>query len=75
MGIWRVKMFAYLKDRHGEEIQVQSEPSSSALLKALAQAGVDVSPCRLAVNHTFVQKERSLAEGDELALIPPVSGG
>jgi MoaE-MoaD fusion protein len=29
----------------------------------------------LAVNHAFVGSERVLKEGDEVALLPPVSGG
>ena len=30
---------------------------------------------RVAVNHDFVDDDRALADGDELALIPPVAGG
>lgn len=30
---------------------------------------------RLAVNHRFVPLNQVLAEGDEVAVIPPVSGG
>jgi len=32
-------------------------------------------PVRLAVNRDYAEAETSLSEGDELALIPPVSGG
>lgn len=33
------------------------------------------APTRLAVNDEFVDAERALIDGDEVALIPPVSGG
>lgn len=33
------------------------------------------SSTRLAVNYTFADSNASLADGDEVALIPPVSGG
>ena len=39
-----------------------------ALAKLLAKSAV-------AVNHDFVEDDRVLAPGDEVAIIPPVSGG
>lgn len=30
---------------------------------------------RIAVNHRYVDSDHSLSEGDEVAVIPPVSGG
>ena len=39
-----------------------------ALAKFLAKSAV-------AVNHDFVEDDRVLAPGDEVAIIPPVSGG
>jgi molybdopterin converting factor subunit 1 len=30
---------------------------------------------RVAVNHEFVRDDRIVIEGDEVAIIPPVSGG
>lgn len=43
-----------------------------ALSPALSEL---VSVSRVAVNHEFAADEQELREGDELALIPPVSGG
>lgn len=31
--------------------------------------------CAVAVNHEFASADRTLAEADEVAVIPPVSGG
>lgn len=39
---------------------------------ALAPLGGSIS---VAVNHRFTAKDRPLAAGDELAFLPPVSGG
>jgi MoaE-MoaD fusion protein len=43
----------------------QAVPSLSQIMRAM----------RVAVNHELVEDDRVLAEGDEIALIPPVSGG
>jgi molybdopterin converting factor subunit 1 len=42
----------------------------SAQLPALVRA-----PGLVAVNHTYVSPDTELQDGDEVALIPPVSGG
>lgn len=68
-------MFAYLRERHGNTVSVEAEPSAEALLQALSKAGVRTDSCRLAVNCAFVKPEWQLSPGDEIALIPPVSGG
>ena len=70
-----VKLFAHLKDRFGETVNVESEPTSGALLTALAEQGLPVETSRLAVNLRFVRGATELSAADELALIPPVSGG
>ncbi|HRK20780.1 MAG TPA: MoaD/ThiS family protein [Fimbriimonadaceae bacterium] len=70
-----VKMFAYLKDRHGECVSVEAEPSVNGVYRALSHIGIDASGCRLSVNLSFPIGDEELQEGDELALIPPVSGG
>jgi molybdopterin converting factor small subunit len=38
-------------------------------------AGVRSAPGLIAVNHTYVQADHELHDGDEVAFIPPVSGG
>ena len=75
MASFSVRMFAYLKDRHGERVAVDAEPNVNSVLEALAQKGVQTKACRLSVNLAFPNGNADLKDKDELALIPPVSGG
>ncbi len=78
----RVLCFAQLKDRIGQEEMTFSLPMSATGKDVLGRlrerwpavgALLDVS--RLAVNCEFVSDEVQLHHGDEVAIIPPVSGG
>ena len=53
---------------------VSSEEFEQHLQKAYPALGESLS-IRLAVNETYVQEAITLKDGDEVALIPPVSGG
>lgn len=75
MDQWRVRLFAYLRERHGESVEITAEPTALGVLTALQNAGIDTRACRLAVNNEFSRADSQIAVGDELALIPPVSGG
>ena len=75
MATWDVSLFAYLRDRHGPSITIESEPNPRAILQALANAGVNVESCRLAVGDEFANLEDAVPVGSQIALIPPVSGG
>lgn len=68
-------MFAYLKDRHGERVVVSADPHVKGVLAALEREGIKTDGCRLSVNLDFPLGDEELQFGDELALIPPVSGG
>jgi molybdopterin converting factor small subunit len=68
-------MFAHLKDRHGDRVVVSAEPHVKGVLQALEGVGVETRSCRLSINFAFPLSDDPLSEGDELALIPPVSGG
>ncbi|MBN9501771.1 MAG: hypothetical protein BGO01_15130 [Armatimonadetes bacterium 55-13] len=72
---FEVKLFAYLREEHGDSVVVDSSPTAEALLERLYSMGIDTSACRLAVNQEFVEPSFAIKEGDELAVIPPVSGG
>ena len=46
-----------------------------AAVKELAGGRLDALPMRVARNRAYVLAAEPLADGDELALIPPVQGG
>jgi molybdopterin converting factor subunit 1 len=77
----RVLYFAALRERAGQPTgQEETVPGTTAgALWAAIQSrpaftGVRYSP-GFAVNGTWTSAERVLEDGDELALLPPVSGG
>jgi molybdopterin synthase catalytic subunit/molybdopterin converting factor small subunit len=70
-----VKLFAGLRERAG---WAQSELEGVARLADVWPAlGLGDEPAGLlyAVNKEYADRERELVDGDEVALIPPVSGG
>lgn len=78
----RVKLFASVRDIVGQRevlLDVPAEVTVSALPHHLASEYPKLRPLmpsvQIAVNHEYVGGERVLAEGDEVAVIPPVSGG
>jgi molybdopterin synthase catalytic subunit/molybdopterin converting factor small subunit len=71
----RVKLFAGLRERAGwSEREFEAVARVGDLWPAL---GLGEEPAGLlyAVNKEYAERDRSLADGDEVALIPPVSGG
>lgn len=78
----RVRLFAILRDRAGAAETSLDLPPGSTVAQALApllgqlpSLGPDLPRCGYAVNHAYVPPHTVLHDGDELALIPPVSGG
>jgi molybdopterin synthase catalytic subunit len=79
----RVRLFAILRERAGREsIEVDLAEGATvadaigALSKLPALAGVlDRLPVQMAVNREYATMDTRLAAQDELALIPPISGG
>ena len=72
-----VRLFAMLRERAGAS-QVTLELAEGARVEDALDALADLSaglPLVLAVNREYAPAERVLKAGDELALIPPVSGG
>jgi molybdopterin synthase catalytic subunit/molybdopterin converting factor small subunit len=72
-----VRLFAVLRQRAGRDTVALSLPDGSRVddaLTALADVTGGVS-CVMAVNREYADGSRVLTAGDELALIPPVSGG
>jgi MoaE-MoaD fusion protein len=73
-----VRLFAMLRERAGAREVTLELPDGARISDALA-ALRDVAPPELplvmAVNREYARDDRVLDPGDELALIPPVSGG
>jgi MoaE-MoaD fusion protein len=77
-----VRLFAVLRERAGSQLQLQLPDGAtvadamSALAKVPALVGLlERLPVQMAVNRDYASPQTRLSEDDELALIPPVSGG
>jgi len=77
-----VKLFAILRERAGTRdltVELADGATVSNLLGELAVRHPRLldgaSATMLAVNTEYVQADHKLHDGDEVALIPPVSGG
>jgi molybdopterin converting factor subunit 1 len=78
-----VRLFAMLRERAGSDSVTIALPQGATVQDAVEAVGEEHGiadliarmPVVAAVNREYVAKEEALHEGDELALIPPVSGG
>jgi MoaE-MoaD fusion protein len=73
----RVRLFAGLRERLGmgeNEIQLP-EGARARDVWELLELGPEPPGLAYAVNRQYVDRDHALADGDELAIIPPVSGG
>jgi MoaE-MoaD fusion protein len=72
-----VRLFAMLRERAGAPAVTLELPEGARVRDALdSLAGLaEGIPLVMAVNREYVSEEQVLDAGDELALIPPVSGG
>src|SRR5437588_10735139 len=72
-----VRLFAALRERVGADQLVLELPEGALVGDALDRLAdvTDGVPAVLAVNREYADREAALREGDEVALIPPVSGG
>ena len=77
--IVRVRLFAQLRERAGASELTLELPDGARVRDALAAAPVAALagglPLVMAVNRAYASEDAPLAADDELALIPPVSGG
>jgi molybdopterin synthase catalytic subunit len=73
----RVRLFAGLRERAGSPEVALELPDGASVGDALAQLSslTEGVPVVLAVNRQYAQHDDILQAGDEVALIPPVSGG
>ena len=73
----KVRLFAGLRERAGTGQRELELPKGARVEDVWAPLGLGTEPAGLAyaVNRTYAERSRPLAEGDEVAVIPPVSGG
>ncbi len=75
----RVRLFAMLRERAGSSELSLELPEGACVRDALAADAVaalaEGLPLVMAVNREYASADAPLSPGDELALIPPVSGG
>jgi MoaE-MoaD fusion protein len=72
-----VRLFAVLRERAGSdalEIDLDEGATVADAVRALGPIAGEM-PFRVAVNREYADDSTPIAEGDELAAIPPVSGG
>jgi molybdopterin converting factor subunit 1 len=78
-----VRLFAILREGAGRdsiELSLPDGATAAEAIEALRSEGelgalIDRLPVRMAVNRDYAEPTTVLAPGDELALVPPVSGG
>jgi molybdopterin converting factor subunit 1 len=77
-----VRLFALMREKAGTDLirlQMPQAASAAQALEVLQHQYPVLQPylarARLAVRQNFVEAATILQEGDELAIIPPVSGG
>jgi molybdopterin synthase catalytic subunit len=78
----QVLYFAVFRERlgtEGEAISLHDGATVAEAITALAERHAAIATLRgkfrVAVNQEFSTEDRALADGDEIALIPPVAGG
>jgi molybdopterin synthase catalytic subunit/molybdopterin converting factor small subunit len=72
-----VRLFAALRERAGASRRELELPPGATAGDVFAALGIGAEPQGLAyaVNREYADRTAALADGDEVALIPPVSGG
>jgi MoaE-MoaD fusion protein len=72
-----VRLFAGLRERAGTDRRELDLDDGASVEDVWPALGLGDEPAGLlyAVNRTYADRGQSLGEGDEVALIPPVSGG
>ena len=76
-----VALFSHLRHLVGENrltLDLPAGANAGAVEDAIRErvgAALGSLPLRVAVNHVYVNRDAPLADGDEVAIIPPVQGG
>lgn len=80
MGKYVIKAFGITKDILGAretvfETRVNTVGSLREELRQRYPSLLDIKSLMIAVNNAYAEDDASIGESDEIALIPPVSGG
>lgn len=77
-----VQLFAGLREKLGQEFIEIPQPLPKCIAELKVQIAAQypavqelLSRCQWAINYEFVCDDTVLTEADEIAVIPPVSGG
>lgn len=72
-----VRLFAGLREQAGTREKTVELPDGATAADVWPELGLGDEPSglMLAVNRAYVARDTALSDGDEVALIPPVSGG
>ena len=77
-----VKFFAAVRDATGREVEAIELPEGASVADAeiclrerLPDAAALLETSAFAVNRTYARRTTPLSEGDEVAVLPPVTGG
>ena len=80
--ILRVRLFARARDLGGAETLSVEVPQGATVAELRQKIAVVVPAlasllprCAIAVNDDFADENRTIGSGDEVAVLPPVSGG
>jgi MoaE-MoaD fusion protein len=73
----RVRLFAALRERAGASAMDVDLPEGATAADVWPALGLGAEPpgLAIAVNHGYAERSTVLSDGDQLAFIPPVSGG
>ncbi|MBW4529822.1 MAG: molybdopterin converting factor subunit 1 [Aphanothece saxicola GSE-SYN-MK-01-06B] len=78
-GVVRVRLFAALREQAGwgeRQIRLEAGTASAADLWRQLALGADVpTTIRVAINQAFAAPDTPLRPGDEVAFLPPITGG
>lgn len=76
-----VALFSHVRHLVGEDRITLDLPAGATAgavedtIRERAGAELGSLPLRVAVNHAYVGRDAPIADGDEVAIIPPVQGG
>jgi MoaE-MoaD fusion protein len=73
----KIRLFAGLRERAGTGARELELPPGATVADIWSRLDLDEEPAGLlyAVNRRYADRDTELTDGDEVALIPPVSGG